>query len=73
MSNGKVCAVSCLLVCNLSNKTYQNFPYGSAVDDFRSYDFFPGTKYTASVTRLLRRPRTLILPVGPAGTGESDS
>lgn len=44
---------------------------GFAVDDFRSYDFLPGTGYTASLTKLVRRRRTLILPVGPAGIGKS--
>jgi predicted kinase len=44
---------------------------GFAVDDFRSYDFLPGTGYTASLTKLMRRPRTLILPIGPAGVGKS--
>jgi len=42
------------------------------IEDFRSYNFFPGTKYTASLTLLIRRlPKTLILPVGPAGVGKS--
>lgn len=42
------------------------------VQDFRQYDFFPGTKYTASLTLLVRRRGpTLVLPVGPAGVGKS--
>jgi predicted kinase len=44
---------------------------GFAVDDFCRYDFLPGTGYTASLTKLTSRPRTLILPVGPAGVGKS--
>jgi len=44
---------------------------GLYIDDFKSYDFFAGTKYSASVLRLLRRPKTLILPLGPAGSGKS--
>jgi len=44
---------------------------GLYIDDFKSYDFFAGTKYSASVLRLLRRPKTLILPIGPAGSGKS--
>ena len=42
------------------------------VEDFRSHNFFPGTNYTASLTLLMRRPKTtLIIPVGPAGVGKS--
>lgn len=45
---------------------------GFYVDDFKSYDFLPGTAYTASLTKLVRRQsHTLILPVGPAGVGKS--
>lgn len=44
---------------------------GFFVDDFKSYDFLPGTGYTASLTKLIRRPRTLVIPVGPAGAGKS--
>jgi predicted kinase len=44
---------------------------GFMVEDFKSYDFLPGTGYTASLTLLKRRPRTLIIPVGPAGVGKS--
>ena len=44
---------------------------GLYIDDFKSYDFFSGTKYSASVLRLLRRPKTLVLPIGPAGSGKS--
>ena len=44
---------------------------GLYIDVFKSYDFFAGTKYSASVLRLLRRPKTLILPLGPAGSGKS--
>ena len=45
---------------------------GFYIDDFRSYNFFAGTKHSASVLRLLRRPKTtLILPIGPAGSGKS--
>ena len=42
------------------------------VADFRSYNFFPGTSYTASLTLLIRkRKTTLVIPVGPAGVGKS--
>jgi predicted kinase len=42
------------------------------VKDFRSYNFFPGTSYTASLTYLIRkRKTTLVIPVGPAGVGKS--
>jgi hypothetical protein len=41
------------------------------IDHFRSYDFLPNTSYTASLTKLVRRPRTLILLIGPAGVGKS--
>ena len=44
---------------------------GFYIDDFKSYDFFAGTKHSASVLRLLRRPKTLVLPIGPAGSGKS--
>ena len=44
---------------------------GLYIDDFKSYDFFAGTKYSASVLRLLQRPKILILPIGPAGSGKS--
>ena len=44
---------------------------GLYIDDFRSYNFFAGTKHSASVLRLLRRPKTLVLPIGPAGSGKS--
>jgi GTPase SAR1 family protein len=44
---------------------------GFCIDNFRSYDFLPNTSYTASLTKLVRRPRTLILLVGPAGVGKS--
>jgi hypothetical protein len=42
---------------------------GFWIEDFRSFDLFPGTHFTASVTKLKRRPRTLVLPIGPAGVG----
>jgi hypothetical protein len=42
---------------------------GFRIEDFRSFDLFPGTNFTASVTKLKRRPRTLVLPIGPAGVG----
>jgi hypothetical protein len=42
---------------------------GFWIEDFRSFDLFPGTNFTASVTKLKRRPRTLVLPIGPAGVG----
>ena len=41
------------------------------IADFHSFDFFPGTKYVSTITKLTRRPRALVLPVGPAGTGKS--
>lgn len=50
----------------------QGFLKAFTVEDFRSYNFFPGTSYTASLTFLIRRPRkTLLLPVGPAGVGKT--
>jgi tRNA/tmRNA/rRNA uracil-C5-methylase (TrmA/RlmC/RlmD family) len=45
--------------------------FGFSIDGFASYDFFPGTKYRASLIRLVRRPKTLVIPVGPAGVGKS--
>lgn len=44
---------------------------GFWVADFCRYDGFVGTAYTASLTLLVRRPRTLIIPTGPAGVGKS--
>ena len=41
------------------------------LDHFRSYDFLPNTPYTASLTKLIRRPRSLIILIGPAGVGKS--
>jgi hypothetical protein len=44
---------------------------GFAVEDFRSFDFFPGTAFTASVTHIRRKRPVLVLPIGPAGVGKS--
>eukprot|EP01006_Ploeotia_vitrea_P000675 TRINITY_DN103459_c0_g1_i1.p1 TRINITY_DN103459_c0_g1~~TRINITY_DN103459_c0_g1_i1.p1 ORF type:complete len:406 (-),score=35.65 TRINITY_DN103459_c0_g1_i1:48-1097(-) len=41
------------------------------IGNFRSFDFFPGTKYRMSYTLLQHVPKTLILPVGPPGAGKS--
>lgn len=46
-------------------------PNGYIIDKFHSYDLFSGTKKAASVLRLKRRPKTLILPIGAAGAGKS--
>jgi tRNA/tmRNA/rRNA uracil-C5-methylase (TrmA/RlmC/RlmD family) len=71
-------AVECIVYNSCSTKSLEvdmegfvSGPQGYLIDDFRSYDFFAGTKYSASVLRLLRRPKTLVLPVGPAGCGKS--
>jgi hypothetical protein len=71
-------SVQCIVYNSCSTKSlevdiegFMSGPEGYYIDNFRSYDFFAGTKYTASVTHLVRRPRTLVLPVGPAGVGKS--
>lgn len=69
-------SVECIVYNSCSLKSLevdvQGFMSGGLyIDDFRSYDYFPGTKYSASVLRLLRRSKTLILPIGPAGCGKS--
>lgn len=48
-------------------------PRGYVIEDFMTFDFFPGTDYEASVTMLSRCMETLILPVGPAGTGGANN
>lgn len=70
--------VSCIVYNSCSTKSLERDmeaflggAVGFSLDGFASYDFFPGTGYTASLTRLVRRPKTLVLPVGPAGTGKS--
>lgn len=67
--------VRCIIYNSCSTKSLvrdmKHFMRGFMIDDFKSYDFLPGTGYTASLTRLVRRPRTLILPIGPAGIGKS--
>lgn len=67
-------AIQCILYNSCSTRSLVRdmrgfLTGGFYVEDFRSYDFFPNTKFTASVTKLKRRPRTLILPIGPAGVG----
>ena len=71
-------AVKCIVYNSCSTKSLvrdvEDFiagPQGYYIENFRSYDFFPGTGYTASVLKLLRRPKTLVLPIGPAGVGKS--
>ena len=71
-------AVKCIVYNSCSTKSlvrdmegFMGGPHGYYIDNFRSYDFFPGTGYTASVVKLLRRPKTLVLPIGPAGVGKS--
>jgi tRNA/tmRNA/rRNA uracil-C5-methylase (TrmA/RlmC/RlmD family) len=71
-------AVQCIIYNSCSTKSLEvdmegfiSGPESYYINDFRSYDFFAGTKYSASVLRLLRRPRTLVLPIGPAGVGKS--
>ena len=71
-------SVRCIVYNSCSTKSlvvdmegFLGGPEGYYIDGFRSYDFFAGTRYTASVTRLIRRPKTLILPIGPAGVGKS--
>jgi hypothetical protein len=69
-------AIGCIIYNSCSTKSLlrdmDGFVQGGfMVKDFKSYDFLPGTGYTASLTMLVRRPRTLILPVGPAGCGKS--
>lgn len=71
-------SVKCIIYNSCSTKSlevdiegFMSGPEGYYIEDFRSYDFFAGTKYTASVTHMLRRPRTLVIPVGPAGVGKS--
>ena len=43
------------------------------IQGFQSYDFFPGTAYSASLTYLVRcrHSTALVLPIGPAGVGKS--
>lgn len=71
-------AVKCIIYNSCSTKSlvrdmegFMGGPHGYYIEDFRSYDFFPGTGYTASVLKLLRRPKTLVLPIGAAGVGKS--
>jgi hypothetical protein len=45
--------------------------YGFAVADAARFDHFPQTAFTGSALLLLRRPRALVLPVGPAGSGKT--
>ena len=44
---------------------------GFAVADAARFDHFPKTAFTGSALLLLRRPRALVLPVGPAGSGKT--
>lgn len=71
-------SVKCIIYNSCSTKSlevdieaFMTEENGFHIDDFRSYDFFAGTKYSASVLRLLRRPKVLVLPIGPAGCGKS--
>jgi hypothetical protein len=71
-------SVSCIVYnscCTISlvrdMELFMGGEFGFSIDGFASYDFFPGTKYRASLIRLVRRPKTLVIPVGPAGVGKS--
>mmetsp|Transcript_21984 Transcript_21984/g.47768 ORF Transcript_21984/g.47768 Transcript_21984/m.47768 type:complete len:639 (+) Transcript_21984:243-2159(+) len=71
-------SVSCIVYnscCTLSlvrdMEHFMGGEFGFQIDGFASFDFFPGTKYRASLIRLVRRPKTLVIPVGPAGVGKS--
>ena len=44
---------------------------GFVLEQFRSFDFFAGTPHMVSICSLVRRRRTLILPVGGCGVGKS--
>lgn len=39
--------------------------------DFCSFDTFAGTRYKMTLTYLVRRPSSIILPIGPPGVGKS--
>jgi len=71
-------AIRCVIYNSCSTKSLErdmtvllDGPNGFLIDDFRSYDFFGGTGYTSSLLKLTRRPRTLVIPIGPAGVGKS--
>lgn len=44
---------------------------GFCLEDMRSFDFFPSTPYMVTICALVRRPRTLVCPLGPCGVGKS--
>jgi hypothetical protein len=46
-------------------------PRAFAVADAARYDHFPGTSFQGAALLLLRRPASLVLPVGPAGSGKT--
>jgi len=46
-------------------------PGGFRVVAVRRFDHFPGTRFAGAALLLVRRPPSLVLPVGPAGSGKS--
>jgi len=71
-------AIQCILYNSCSTKSLEkdmtdlmDGRNGYIIDEFRSYDFFGGTNHSASILRLIRRPKTLVIPIGPAGVGKS--
>jgi len=71
-------AVKCIIYNSCSRKSLEkdmtdlmDGPNGYSVEAFRSYDFLGGTQYKTSLLKLVRRPKTLVIPIGPAGVGKS--
>jgi len=60
--------------CNhgcLAGEWAQLFPAGFEIAEFASSDLLAGTEFDSSIFLLLRRPRTLVLPIGPPTSGKS--